>query len=207
MRLKNKILGIFLLSFCYGFLISFIDQLVSVRTVGYSMLWFIVGVFSYPIFHFFIIKPRFLTTLAHELTHVLWGLLFRAKVKDLRVKRESGFVNLSKTNFAIRLAPYFFPPLTILVVLSSFFLRSEYLIYVLFLAGFTLSMHLITTFETLKVKQPDIYKTGVLFSLPLIFIMNLFVIILLLNFVSPENISVTEFIKSGITRTIYLFKR
>jgi hypothetical protein len=207
MGLKNKAIGIFLLPFCYGFLSSFIDQLISVGKVGYGELWFLAGLFSYPIFHYFIVKPRFLSTLAHEMTHVLWGLFFRAKVKDLRVRRESGFVNLSKTNFAIRLAPYFFPFLTILVVLSSFFLRPEYLVFVLFLVGFTLSLHILSTFETLKVRQPDIYKTGVLFSLPVIFITNLSVIILLLKFASFENISVTEYIKGGITETFYLFKR
>jgi hypothetical protein len=207
MSLKNAAIGIFLLPFCYGFLSSFIDQIISVRTVGYGELWFLAGVFSYPIFHYFIVKPRFLSTLAHELTHVLWGLIFRAKVKDLRVKRESGFVNLSKTNFAIRLAPYFFPFLTIFVVLSSFFLRPEYLIFILFLVGFTLSLHLITTLETLKIRQPDIYKTGVFFSLPVIFLANLFVIILVLNFASSENISITGYIQSGLTETFYLFER
>ncbi len=207
MGLKNAAIGIFLLPFCYGYLLSFIDQLISVRTVGYGELWFLAGVFSYPIFHYFIIKPRFLSTLAHEMTHMLWGLFFRAKVKDLRVRRESGFVNLSKTNFAIRLAPYFFPFLTILVVFTSFFLRPEYLTFILFLVGFTLSLHLITTLETLKVRQPDIYKTGIIFSLPLTFLANLFVIILVLKFASPENIRVTEFIKGGISETFYLFNR
>jgi hypothetical protein len=205
MGLKNAAIGIFLLPFCYGFLLSFIDQLISVRTVSYGDLWFLAGVFSYPIFHYFIIKPRLLSTFAHEMTQVLWGLFFRAKVKDIRVRRGSGFVNLSKTNFVIRLAPYFFPFLTILVVFTSFFLHPEYLIFILFMVGFTLSLHLVTTLETLKVRQPDIYKTSIIFSLPFIFLANLFVIIMVLKFASSENIKLTEFIKGGISETLYHF--
>lgn len=205
MGLKKNILGILLLPFCVGFATSFIDELFSIRTIGNGEAAFLGGLFLYPLVHYFVIKPRFLSTFGHELTHVIWGVFFRAKVKDLRVKRSSGFVNLSKTNFAIRLAPYFFPFFTVLAVLSAFVVRPEYLLLVFFAVGFTLSLHLIAAFESLTTRQPDIYKTGVVFSLPFIFISNLVVITLVLNFISPGNIHVIEFIKGGVMETVYLF--
>jgi hypothetical protein len=207
MGLKNKILGIFLLPFSFGFLISFAHELRSIKTVGLGETAFFVGVLGYPIFHYFFIKPRFLSTLAHEITHVLWGTAFRARVKDLRVRRGSGFVNLSKSNFIIRLAPYFFPLFTILLLLAAFFLRPDYLIWVFFLVGFTLSFHIISTLESLSVWQPDILKTGILFSIPIITLSNLIVIVLVLEFISPENIHVKKYFVRGIVETLNLVSK
>jgi hypothetical protein len=202
MGLKNKVLGILLLPFCVGFLISFAHELRSIRSVGNGEIAFFGGVVVYPFFHYFVMKPRFLSTFAHEMTHVLWGTAFRARVKDLRVRRGSGFVNLSKSNFAIRLAPYFFPLFTILAVLATFFLRQEYLLVVFFMVGFTLSLHIISTLESLSIGQPDIIKTGILFSIPFILLSNLIGIVLILEFISPENIHVKKYFMSGIVETL-----
>jgi hypothetical protein len=203
MGIKNSVFGILLLPFCMGFAASFVDEILSIRAIGNGEVAFLAGIIFYPAIHYLLIRPRFLSTFAHELTHVLWGVFFRAKVRDLRVKKQSGFVNLSKTNFAIRLAPYFFPFFTVFAVLSAFVVRPEYLLFVFFLVGFTLSLHIIATFESLTIRQPDIYKTGVIFSLPFIFISNLIVVILVLNFISPKNIYVAGFIERGIMKTVY----
>jgi hypothetical protein len=207
MGIKSNIVGLLLLPFTLGFFISFLRQLFSIRTVGYGEFIFLAGVLIYLFIHYFIVKPKLLSTLAHEITHVIWGIAFRAKVRDIRVKRESGFVDLSKTNFLIRLAPYFFPFFTMLAVLSTFIVKSEYIRTIYFFVGFTFTFHFISTLESLNVVQPDIYKTGKLFALVVIFLSNLMVIILVLEFVSPQNIQVMGFFIDGILESLHLFNR
>ncbi|RMF91667.1 MAG: hypothetical protein D6733_00615 [Methanobacteriota archaeon] len=206
MEVKKNLLGLLLLPFCMGFLLAFMDVIYRLHVTEWSEAAFIAGAAAYPAVHHLLMKPRFLSTFAHEMTHVLWGLFFRAKIRDVRIKRHGGFVNLSKTNPAIRLAPYFFPFYTVFVLLSAFVVKPDYLLIVYFLVGFTLSMHITSTFESLKVRQPDIYKTGVLFALPTIFIMNLLVIIIVLSLIAPGKVSVTAFIEKGFLRTLYLLR-
>ena len=52
----------------------------------------------------------------HELTHALWTWLFGGEVKKMKVSSKGGHVVISKTNFVIALAPYFFPLYVVLVV-------------------------------------------------------------------------------------------
>ena len=54
--------------------------------------------------------------LGHELTHALWTWLFGGKVKKMKVSSSGGHVVISKTNFFIALAPYFFPLYAVIVV-------------------------------------------------------------------------------------------
>ena len=53
-------------------------------------------------------KPMWVYVLGHELTHALWTWLFGGKVKGIMVSSEGGHVVVSKHNFLIVLAPYFF---------------------------------------------------------------------------------------------------
>ena len=45
----------------------------------------------------------------HELTHVVWSWLFGGKVKKFRASSSGGEVVVTKSNFLVALAPYFFP--------------------------------------------------------------------------------------------------
>ncbi len=204
MLLLKKIIGVLLLPFCVGFFNSFLSELASVHTVGYAEGFFLAGLIIYPLIHYLMFKPSFLSTFAHEITHALWGLLFRAKIRDMGVKGETGFVNMTKNNDFIRLSPYVFPLYTFSVLVAYLFVRPEYYMWLTFALGLTLSNHLIHTYETLSVRQPDIHKTGVIFSLPLIFLVNLTVIVFILNFVSASNINMIRFFLNGIYGTYSL---
>ena len=116
--------------------------------------------------------------LGHELTHALWGLMFGARPSDVRVSASGGSVKLSKTNFLITLAPYFFPFYTFLVVLVAIvtyaFMRElPFLPLWLFLIGFTWAFHLLFTLETLAQRQPDVKLYGRIFSWSVILILNI----------------------------------
>src|SRR5258706_1741260 len=54
-------------------------------------------------------KPMWVYVFGHELTHALWTWLFGGRVRKFKASSEGGEVVISKNNFLITLAPYFFP--------------------------------------------------------------------------------------------------
>src|SRR6266480_7559806 len=62
-------------------------------------------------------KPMCVYVFGHELTHALWTWLFGGRVKKFKATSEGGHVVVSKNNFLITLAPYFFPLYVAMVVL------------------------------------------------------------------------------------------
>ncbi len=114
---------------------------------------------------------------AHELTHALWGLLMGASITKFNVREDHGSVVLSKTNFLITLAPYFFPLYTVLVIAAYSLLGLFYPVerfYLLWLAavGFTWGFHLTFTVSALLQRQSDIRQQGRLFSYAVIYLAN-----------------------------------
>ena len=61
-------------------------------------------------------KPMWVYVFGHELTHALWTWLFGGKVKKFKASAKGGHVIVTKNNFLISLAPYFFPVYAALVV-------------------------------------------------------------------------------------------
>ncbi len=117
----------------------------------------------------------------HELTHALWGLLFGARIHNIRVNGGSGSVTLSKSNMLITLAPYFFPFYTFVVLLLRLIAHWVFPQYPLqpmwmFLIGFTWSFHCCFTINSLLIRQPDIQEHGRVFSWVFIYLLNLLVL-------------------------------
>ncbi len=144
---------------------------------------------------FFALFPRPLRSyvLAHELSHALWGLMMGASVTKLRVRATHGSVTLSKTNFLITLAPYFFPLYTVLVILTYYILRLFYPVegyewLWLGLVGFTWGFHFTFTINALLQHQTDIQQQGYLFSYTVIYLANLIGICLWIMLVTPANL-------------------
>ena len=66
--------------------------------------------------------------------------------------------------------------------------------------GFTLIFHFIMTIEMIKKKQPDIIKTGYIFSGNLIYIVNILILALILSVLFKE-VSFGAFLSSSILKT------
>lgn len=118
--------------------------------------------------------------LAHELTHAMWGLLMGAKVSRIQVKKNSGSVTLSKTNFLIVLAPYFFPFYAVLIIVAyyvagMFVAVENYETVWLALVGLTWGFHLTFTVSALGQKQSDVRQYGYVFSYALVLTLNVLV--------------------------------
>lgn len=142
----------------------------------------------------FVLLPRTTRTyvLGHELTHALWALMMGARVSGLRVSKSGGQVRTSKTNWVITLAPYFFPFYAMLFIVGFFighqlwgFERQMWLLF--FLVGVGWSFHVTFTLFTLfTTNQPDVQSQGWLFSMVVIFCMNLLTILLTITLLSPQ---------------------
>jgi hypothetical protein len=182
-RFIRFLTGLALLPLCVAVTLALLDllrglspgsgALVSKETIalfaGYALwlgMWFVLP------------QPVRTYVVAHELTHALWGLLFGARVRNLKVTEKGGSVSLSRTNLLITLAPYFFPLYTVAVILlrwlaGLFAHPVPFPLLWLFLVGLTWGFHLCFTVQSLLTRQPDIHEYGRLFSYTVIYLFNL----------------------------------
>jgi hypothetical protein len=127
-------------------------------------------------------KPMWIYVFGHELTHALWTWMFGGQVKKMKVTSKGGHVVISKTNFVIALAPYFFPLYVVLVV-GVFALGNliwnwhGYLVWFHLCVGAAYAFHLTLTFHVLQTQQSDITSQGYLFSAVVIFLGNVCVLL------------------------------
>ena len=130
-------------------------------------------------------KPMWVYVFGHELTHVLWTWLSGGKVKKFKASAEGGHVLVTKSNFFVALAPYFFPIYAIIVVLL--FLAGDwlwnwrqYLVWFHFLLGAAYAFHVTLTWHILKSEQSDIAQQGYFFSAVVIFLGNVALLLIAL---------------------------
>lgn len=129
------------------------------------------GVVVYLGFHVFIRKPERLYLWGHELTHLVIAKLFLRTVHGFHItSRDGGRVVIDGTNVWIDLAPYLFPFYGLLLMLACTLLRpappwgtTAYLVG----GGFLLGMHLLFSLEGFRQGQPDLLRSGRLFSFAL----------------------------------------
>lgn len=128
-------------------------------------------------------KPMLLYVFGHELTHVLWTWLFGGRVQRLKASATGGHVIVSKTNFLIALAPYFFPVYVVLLVLA-FCLGNllwnwrSGLVWFHLLVGAAYAFHATFTWHILETDQSDVAGQGYFFSAAVIFLGNVTVLLL-----------------------------
>jgi len=131
--------------------------------------------------YFLLPRPSRTYVFGHELTHAMWALMMGGRVGKLKVDRNGGHVLLSKTNFVITLAPYFFPFYAFLVIAAYYlagiwFDVEPYKAWWLGAMGFTWAFHVTFTLNMLAERQPDIQEHGRIFSYAIIYIMNVLAI-------------------------------
>ncbi|MBI5685994.1 MAG: hypothetical protein HZC54_13055 [Verrucomicrobia bacterium] len=129
--------------------------------------------------------------ISHELTHVFWALLMGAKVSGLKAGARGGQVLVSKENWLITLSPYFFPLYAMLVIALYYGLSlladvRPFAAVFYYLLGFAWSFHLSFTWLALRQNQSDVRRHGWLFSMIVIYGMNLLVLALLIVLLSSR---------------------
>jgi len=182
-KLLKFIVGLMLLPLCWVFsrTLFFLLRSVPAETSGW-IPWALPAGFLVSVIGFFLLPRAFRTyVLAHELTHALWGLLMGAKVGRMKVGKEGGHVMLSKSNFIISLAPYFFPLYTGLVIAAWYIVGVFYDVsawepWWLAAVGLTWGFHVTFTVYMLSQRQPDVHENGRLFSYAVIYLANLLLV-------------------------------
>ncbi|MDB6054715.1 MAG: hypothetical protein JWN25_2238 [Verrucomicrobiales bacterium] len=181
LRWLKFLIGLLLIPVCLGGIntlysvvkLSGAAQMVWIATLAGIACWFVIFLL--------LPKPMWIYVFGHELTHVLWTWLFGGKVKKFKVTSKGGHVVISKSNFLIALAPYFFPLYVILVVIAFvsgdlIWGWSRYVAFFHLFVGAAYAFHLTLTVHILRTRQTDITDHGYLFSFVIIFLGNLTVL-------------------------------
>lgn len=169
--------------------IAFYKNFLLVKELSVSINYFIGGVVAYTVIHLLFYKPTFLYVFGHEAVHAGVSWIFGGKIKGFKVSKEGGSVATDKTNTIVELSPYFVPIYAIIVALIYFIVASSYRIngsIFVFLIGFTLAFHIISTMEVMKTKQPDFLKSGYFFSIVIVYILNILVISVIFSLLFPS---------------------
>jgi hypothetical protein len=177
------IIAILLLPVCLGAARTL--WLVLRAGYGADTLWvpLLAGAACWVVIFLLLPKPMWIYVFGHELTHALWTWLCGGEVKKMKVSSKGGHVLISKTNFLIALAPYFFP-LYAVIVIAAFvtgnliFHWHGYLVYFYLLLGAAYAFHVTLTIHVLQTTQTDITSQGYCFSAVVIFLGNVIVLLL-----------------------------
>jgi hypothetical protein len=187
----KTVLAVLLLPACLGAALALARV---VRATGRAdTIWFatMAGAACWLAIYWCLPRPMWLYVVGHELTHALWTWLFGGKVRRFQATARGGHVVVTKTNFLISLAPYFFPfyafALIVLFLIGHLIWDwSRHLAWFHLLAGAAYAFHLTLTVHALKTRQSDVTQHGWLFSAVIILLGNVLVLLLGLPLLTRE---------------------
>ena len=168
---------------------AFYKSFILIKTLSGSLPLFFWGIAAYTILHLLFYKSTYMYVLGHEAVHAGIAWVLGGKIKSFKVSEQGGSVATDKSNTLIELSPYFVPIYAIIIAVIYFVIASSYRIngsVFIFLIGFTLAFHMILTIEVMKVRQPDIVKSGYFFSIILVYVFNVIVIALMFSMIFPD---------------------
>lgn len=184
MRIVKLVVGILAIPVMFGVTYAFYTNIVTVSQLSGILSYFVWGIVSYVFVHLLFYKPTFFYVLGHEAVHALFSWVMGGKINSFTVNKEGGSVSTDKTNTFIELSPYFVPVYAIILMAIYFVISYSYKINgaaFVYLIGFTLAFHVIMTIEVMKIRQPDILKSGYLFSIVFVYVLNIIIIALLFS--------------------------
>ncbi len=181
----KTIFGLLLLPVCAGAGWALWLVLRELSAADKSTIWaaILAGAGCWLAIYLLLPKPMWAYVFGHELTHALWTWAMGGRVKKFHASAEGGQVVVTKSNFLIALAPYFFPFYAVLV-LGAFAAGRliwgwrEYDVWFHLLLGASYAFHITLTWHILKGNQSDISNQGYLFSGVVIFLGNVIVLLL-----------------------------
>ena len=182
-------IGILVIPFAIGASIAFYDNMLLVKELSENMRVFLWGIAAYVVLHIFFYKPTYLYVLGHEAVHAATSWMFGGRIKSMKASKDGGSVTTTRSNVIVELSPYFVPVYALVILCIYFIISASYRINpttFIFLIGFTLAFHMISTVEILKMKQPDIMKSGYVFSIVLVYLLNMIIISLVFGAVFAE---------------------
>jgi len=177
------IVAILLLPVCLGAASALWMVLRASGSADVTWVPLLAGAACWVVIFLLLPRPMWVYIFGHELTHALWTWLFGGEVKKFKVTSNAGHVIVSKSNFLITLAPYFFPLYVVLIV-AIFAIGHlvwnwrSFLVWFHLLVGAAYAFHVTLTWHILKTRQSDIEQQGYLFSAVVIFLGNVLVLLI-----------------------------
>lgn len=152
---------------------------------------FLLAFFAYIGFWFIQIrhwKVSWFSTLEHEFTHAITAWACCCKVVGLKAtwKKGGSCTYEGKTNWLIRMTPYFLPTLCLPVLITHQIVGLEKHLYEILL-GATVAYHLTSTLRETHRQQTDLSKSGWLFVVSYLPGANLFIYSWLIQQVHPTE--------------------
>jgi hypothetical protein len=198
--------GLSLVPFCLGFTWQIAAAVFSLTFKPLFPYYFIAGGLAYLTAHILFRKPILTYVFGHELTHAFFAVLFGGAVKSFHASDRGGRVTITKSNFIITLAPYFFPFYTFMVLLAYWGAAAAEVRgagpWLVFLSGATFTFHLVLTLAFLRADQDDIKEHGAIFSYPLIYLFNVIFASLLVRLLLADGMDYPKFLGDGLMKSI-----
>ena len=109
-------LAILLLPVCAGAGMALWKTVRACGAADTTLVPFGAGALCWLAIYLLLPRPMWIYVFGHELTHALWTWVFGGEVRQFKASASGGHVIISKTNFVIALAPYFFPLYAVLLI-------------------------------------------------------------------------------------------
>lgn len=199
-------IALLLLPVCAGAALALAAVLRACGAADLTWIPFLGGAACWGIIFCLLPRPMWVYVFGHELTHALWAWLFGGQVKKMKVTSGGGHVVVTKTNFLIVLAPYFFPLYAVLLIALfavGHWIWDWHRFFIFFdlLVGSAYAFHLTLTFHALQTRQSDITSQGYLFSAVVIFLGNVVILLFGLPLLT-QKASLAAALKFWVTDTM-----
>jgi len=178
----KTIVAVLLLPLCFGAVKALWQVLRASGAADTFWVAALSGAACWVVIYLLLPKPMWVYVFGHELTHALWTWLLGGRVKKFKASAAGGHVVVTKTNFVIALAPYFFPLYAFLVVAvfaTGYFILNwhAHIVWFHLLLGVAYAFHVTLNWHILQSGQSDIIEQGYLFSAVIIFLGNIMVLL------------------------------
>ena len=206
-----SLLGILLLPILASVLFATSMLLWQIPLLSSTIAYIGIGFVLYSAFHLIIYQPIVLYVMAHELTHAAFAMLLGIRVRKIKVSSKGGYVEMTRSNFVIDLAPYFFPLYTILLTSIFYTLHRIYGLenyYWLFFIsiGISFAFHLLSNWDVLMIEQPDLNATGKVFGIIFVLILNLVFVNLILMIIFIDYVNLQTLAENLFMSWDYVYK-
>ncbi|MBN1327627.1 MAG: M50 family metallopeptidase [Candidatus Cloacimonetes bacterium] len=211
MKLFKTIIAVLSIILAVGYALELSQYFKFIDTSRESVRFFALGFAGFlPVWFLVLRRHYFYSTFEHEFTHLIVGLLFLKKPAGFEAtERDGGVTVLYGSNFVITLGPYFLPTFVFLLFPLYLAINSQCLKYYFLVLGLLTSYHIFSTIQEFSYRQPDIIKSGKVFSTIFLIFTNILSYGIIITFVAGGFKMTGDFIVGGIfeLKDLYLAAR
>ena len=206
-RVLKFVAGVLAVPVMFAVTAAFYANIIQVQEIAGILRYFVWGIVSYVVLHLLFYKPTYVYVVGHEAVHAAMAWVMGGTINSFKASEEGGSVSTDKSNTAIELGPYFVPIYAIVIMAIYFVVSYSYKIngaVFFYLIGFALALHIVMTIEVMKIRQPDIVKSGYFFSIVLVYVLNIMIIAVLFSLLFKSFSAKRFFLDTWLaTREIY----